>query len=167
MKTSELRAGLEVALLVRGDAKNLERAVVETRTLLDGETWKTGSSVIEFACPDGGRVAVRGEQARDGTLVLVSARHGGALVPLRRVLGLVSELAPVLDAARTARSARADELERQSAERGEYAAAASHVLGEALGGEVRVEAIGPAFHLGLDADQLVALLDLAAGGAGE
>ncbi|MHB1783381.1 MAG: hypothetical protein ACYCTE_11980 [Acidimicrobiales bacterium] len=76
---------------------------------------------------------------------------------MRRVLGLASELAPVLDAARAARSARADELKRQSAERGEYAAAASHVLGEVLGsevlgGEVRVEAIGPAFHLGLDAD---------------
>lgn len=167
MKKSELQAGLEVALLVRGDATDLERAVVETRTLLGGETWKAGSRVVEIMCADGSSVAVRGEQARDGTLVLVSVRHGGALVPLRRVLGLAAELAPVLDAARTARSARADELERQGAERGEYAAAASRVPGDALGGEVRVDAIGPDFHLGLDADQLVTLLELVTGVVGE
>lgn len=79
----------------------------------------------------------------------------------------MAELAPVLDAACAARSARADALERQSAERGEYVAAALHVLSELLRGEVRVEAIGPAFHLGLEVDQLVALLEIVADGAGE
>jgi len=39
-----------------GDTKDLERAVVETRTLLDAATWKAGSSVADFVCADGSGV---------------------------------------------------------------------------------------------------------------